>query len=89
MNVKDLLLKCWQFVYSDTTVFAGKLLITHFCKVCIYVFEQELFHQEMILIKFLLDVVVIFSSVVLKLNCSAEFSYHKVKCLQLQANFAI
>ena len=61
MNVKDLFLNFWQMLHCITTGFAGKLLVIQFYKVCNYCFLQQLFQQKMIFIKFLLNVVAIFS----------------------------
>ena len=66
MNAKDFSLKCRQIVYCVTTAFAGKLLVTKFCKVCNYVFRSNFFSENCFALKLLLDVFEIF----LKLNFS-------------------
>ena len=76
INAKKFPLKCPQIVYCVKTAFVGKLLVTKFCKVCTYVFRRNFFSAKCYALKLLLDVVEIFS----KFNCSAEFSYQKIKC---------
>ena len=68
MNAKDFSLKCRQIVYCVTTAFAGKLLVT---KLCNYVFRSNFFSAKCFALKLLLDVV----EILLKINCSEEFSY--------------
>ena len=61
MNAKDFLPKCRKFVYCVATDFAGKLLVTQFCKVCNCVFRSNIFSEKCFSSQLLLNFVVIFS----------------------------
>ena len=60
-NARDFLFTCRQIIYCVTTAFAGKLLVTQFCKVCNYVFRSNFFSEKCFSFELLLDAVVVIS----------------------------
>ena len=50
MNAKDFSFKCRQILYYVTTAFAGKLLVTLFCKFCNCVFRSNYFSEKCVLL---------------------------------------
>ena len=57
MNAKDLSLKCRQIIYCVTNAFAGKLLVTQFCKVCNYVFAATSSARIVVTVRYIIIVV--------------------------------